>query len=225
MDQRISILLIEDDPDYVLLMNLYVNDACGDTLKYILESASSLLEGIDLLARKEFDIVLLDLMLPDSQGLETLAQLRQACSGNPGRRADQPQRGGRRPSSHQPGRAGLPDQEQGRSAAASARDRIRARTQPDFRADGEPRARLARRHRDHRPRRHGPLRDPAALALFKRPRSRFKAVFSSTLSRLRRRPNSSSRIPRANAPPKCASPTSSGKAIGRDWPRSAISPN
>ena len=83
MDQRISILLIEDDPDYALLMSLYVNDACGEALKYVLESASSLLEGIDLLARKEFDIVLLDLMLPDSQGIETLAQLRRRAPGIP----------------------------------------------------------------------------------------------------------------------------------------------
>src|SRR6185369_3802008 len=83
MDQRISVLLIEDDPDYALLMNLYVNEACGDALKYVLESAVSLGEGLDLLARKEFDIVLLDLMLPDSQGLESLAKLRARAPGIP----------------------------------------------------------------------------------------------------------------------------------------------
>ena len=83
MDQRISILLIEDDPDFALLMNIYVNDACGEEFKYVLESASSLHEGIDLLARKDFDIVLLDLMLPDSRGLDTLAQLRRRSPGVP----------------------------------------------------------------------------------------------------------------------------------------------
>jgi signal transduction histidine kinase/DNA-binding response OmpR family regulator len=83
MDQRISILLIEDDPDFALLMNLYVNDACGEKLKYVLETASSLHDGVGLLGRKEFDIVLLDLMLPDSQGLDTLAQLRLRAPGIP----------------------------------------------------------------------------------------------------------------------------------------------
>ncbi|MFI5349772.1 MAG: ATP-binding protein [Elusimicrobiota bacterium] len=83
MDQRISILLIEDDPDFALLMNIYVNDACGERVKYVLESAESLHEGLDLLAREEFDIVLLDLMLPDSQGLDTLTELRRQAPGVP----------------------------------------------------------------------------------------------------------------------------------------------
>ena len=76
MEQRVQVLLIEDDPDYTMLMNMYVNEACGDTLKYVLESAVSLTAGLDLLSRREFDIVLLDLMLPDSRGLETLVKLR-----------------------------------------------------------------------------------------------------------------------------------------------------
>lgn len=83
MEQRVGILLIEDDPDFALLMNLYVNDACGEGVKYVLESAASLLEGLDLLARQEFDIVLLDLMLPDSSGLDTLTQVRRRAPGVP----------------------------------------------------------------------------------------------------------------------------------------------
>ena len=73
---RVRVLLIEDDPDYTMLMNVYVNEACGDALKYVLESASSLQSGLDLLTRQEFDIALLDLMLPDSRGLETLDRVR-----------------------------------------------------------------------------------------------------------------------------------------------------
>ena len=76
MDQRVRVLLIEDDPDYTMLMSVYINEACGDTLKYMLESAVSLQSGLDLLARQEYDIVLLDLMLPDSKGLETLIKVR-----------------------------------------------------------------------------------------------------------------------------------------------------
>jgi signal transduction histidine kinase len=68
--------LIEDDPDYTMLMSVYINEACGETLKYMLESAVSLQSGLDLLSRQEYDIVLLDLMLPDSQGLDTLVKVR-----------------------------------------------------------------------------------------------------------------------------------------------------
>jgi signal transduction histidine kinase len=83
MDKSLRILLIEDDPDYTLLMNLYVHEACGATLKHEMENAVSLAQGLDLLARKEFDIVLLDLNLPDSEGLDTLAELRRRAPGVP----------------------------------------------------------------------------------------------------------------------------------------------
>ena len=83
MEQRVRVLLIEDDPDYTLLMNMYINEACGETLRYVLESADSLQSGLDLLAREEFDIVLTDLMLPDSRGLETLVKVRAKAPGLP----------------------------------------------------------------------------------------------------------------------------------------------
>lgn len=75
MEQRVSILLIEDDPDYTMLVNVYVNEACGESVKYVLESTETLASGLALLARREYDIVLLDLMLPDSRGLETLVKI------------------------------------------------------------------------------------------------------------------------------------------------------
>lgn len=83
MEQRVKALLIEDDPDYTLLMNMYIGEACGHTLRYELECADSLRAGIDLLARAEFDIVLTDLMLPDSRGLETLAAVQAKAPGLP----------------------------------------------------------------------------------------------------------------------------------------------
>ncbi len=83
MDQRVRVLLIEDDPDYVMLLSVYINEACGESLKYVLESAVSLQSGLDLLARQEYDIVLLDLMLPDSRGLETLVAVRAKAASVP----------------------------------------------------------------------------------------------------------------------------------------------
>lgn len=83
MDENISVLLIEDDPDYTLLMNLYINEACGESLKYDMQCAVNLAQGLELLARREFDIVLLDLMLPDSEGLDTLTELRRRSPAVP----------------------------------------------------------------------------------------------------------------------------------------------
>ncbi|MFA5139091.1 MAG: ATP-binding protein [Elusimicrobiota bacterium] len=76
MRERIQILLIEDEPDYVVLMSAHLNEACGSSLHFVLECAESLQEGMDLLAQKDFDVLLLDLMLPDSQGIETLVKAR-----------------------------------------------------------------------------------------------------------------------------------------------------
>lgn len=83
MDKNIRILLVEDDPDYTLLMNLYIDEACGASMKHEVVNAASLASGLDQLARREFDIVLLDLMLPDSEGLDTLAALRRRAPSVP----------------------------------------------------------------------------------------------------------------------------------------------
>ena len=83
MNERIRVLLIEDDPEYALLIRLYVNEAGGETIKYALECANSLAAGLDRLLRQEFDIVLLDLMLTDSEGLDTLARFRRRAPGIP----------------------------------------------------------------------------------------------------------------------------------------------
>ncbi|MDE2489688.1 MAG: response regulator [Elusimicrobia bacterium] len=83
MEQRVRILLVEDDPDYAMLMNAYVNQACGPSLNYVLQNAERLEDGLALLAREEFDIVLLDLLLPDSEGLQTLTRMREGAPGVP----------------------------------------------------------------------------------------------------------------------------------------------
>lgn len=74
--QRINVLLIEDDPDYAYLISLRLNEACGATLSFALQSAETLAQGLELLEKDTFDAVILDLMLPDSRGLETLGKVR-----------------------------------------------------------------------------------------------------------------------------------------------------
>ncbi len=83
MNERVRILLIEDDPDYTFLISRLVDEVCGGTVKFLVESVSSLAEGLARLERDDHDIVLLDLMLPDSRGLETLSRLRAKAPGIP----------------------------------------------------------------------------------------------------------------------------------------------
>jgi PAS domain S-box-containing protein len=67
----ISVLLVEDNPTDVLL----TEEALADSHFHI-DSVERLDKALTLLASRRFDVVLLDLGLPDSQGLETLRALR-----------------------------------------------------------------------------------------------------------------------------------------------------
>jgi PAS domain S-box-containing protein len=72
-DNRLQVLLIEDNPGDVRLIKEMLAEAGTDDIG--IESAESLSAGLDLLTRNNFDVVLLDLGLPDSQGLATLSRL------------------------------------------------------------------------------------------------------------------------------------------------------
>jgi signal transduction histidine kinase len=82
-EQRIKVLLIEDDPDCVLLVSLHLGEACGPNARYVIQSAETLAGARELLSSQDFDVVLLDLMLPDSQGLDGLAALRRQAPDLP----------------------------------------------------------------------------------------------------------------------------------------------
>ena len=70
MDEKeIKVLLIEDNPGDVRLIEDMLSD--GANYRFELECAGKLSDGLVLLDRNDYDLVLLDLGLPDSQGLET----------------------------------------------------------------------------------------------------------------------------------------------------------
>ncbi len=73
-DTSLQILLIEDNPGDALLVQEMLSDA--DSEVFELRRANSLLGGLDALAERGADVVLLDLNLPDSHGLETFSSLR-----------------------------------------------------------------------------------------------------------------------------------------------------
>ena len=74
--QHINILLIEDNPGDAKLVEIYLKDATSINFK--LKHAVRLSEGMQIAQQNpEFDIVLLDLSLPDSRGFQTLTKAMQ----------------------------------------------------------------------------------------------------------------------------------------------------
>jgi Flp pilus assembly CpaE family ATPase len=74
----LSVLLVEDDPDYATLVQQWMNGS-----GFVLSWTDSLGSAMSRLARGGIDMVLLDLTLPDSQGIETFQALSRRCSGVP----------------------------------------------------------------------------------------------------------------------------------------------
>ncbi len=70
---RIRALLVEDNPGDARLIQLMLSDAAGDLFE--VEHVERLGTGLERLADPGIGIVLLDLSLPDSHGLDTFAQL------------------------------------------------------------------------------------------------------------------------------------------------------
>lgn len=68
-DASLHILLVEDDPDQVLFLRTTLR--IGSESAYALTHAGTLAEGMALLDELTPDIILLDLHLPDSEGLDT----------------------------------------------------------------------------------------------------------------------------------------------------------
>lgn len=66
------ILLIEDSPNDALAIKIMLESA---DFPFKLEKADTLKSGLDILSEKQIDVILLDLGLPDSKGLDTFVNL------------------------------------------------------------------------------------------------------------------------------------------------------
>ncbi len=64
--EGIKILVIDDDPGDCRLVKLVLKEPPHAT-EFAVETAESLAEGLNCLKRRSFDLVLLDLGLPDSR--------------------------------------------------------------------------------------------------------------------------------------------------------------
>ena len=81
--KRVNVLMIEDDPEAILLMGIHLNEACGSALRFVLEGAETLKTGLSKIEQGEYDVVLLDLNLPDSRGLDTVVAARRKAGNLP----------------------------------------------------------------------------------------------------------------------------------------------
>jgi len=78
----LNILLIEDNPDFARLVQQWLSGT-GDDVALVLNWTDSLIAGLARLAQGGIDVVLLDLSLPDSDGLETFLAARRHALGVP----------------------------------------------------------------------------------------------------------------------------------------------
>lgn len=79
--QKCRILLVEDDPDDVWVMRSLLGDRWDGPFELI--NVELLSAGIRRCAEDVFDVVLLDLALPDSRGLETFIAMHAHAAGVP----------------------------------------------------------------------------------------------------------------------------------------------
>jgi len=80
-DQPVRVLLIEDNPGDARLIRELLADT--NNVPFDLRCANRLLTGVEVLGEGGIDVVLLDLSLPDSSGLETLRRVHAYASRIP----------------------------------------------------------------------------------------------------------------------------------------------
>ncbi|MBI5740159.1 MAG: EAL domain-containing protein [Nitrospirae bacterium] len=78
--KKLNILLIEDNPGDVRLIIEMMGRA---EIEYSIEHAGTLSDGLDKLRRKTFDVILLDMNLPDGNGLDSVPEIKKVSPKMP----------------------------------------------------------------------------------------------------------------------------------------------
>ena len=73
MDEKVEILLIEDNLGDAGLIEEMLEEFAD--FPYELKNVETLKEGLSLLKERSFDIIMTDLRLPDSDGLDTFLDI------------------------------------------------------------------------------------------------------------------------------------------------------
>jgi signal transduction histidine kinase len=84
IDRTIHVLLVEDNPGDAYLIRRMLDDAASaDSQPFRLTCVDTLAGGVNSVRDNQSDVVLLDLSLPDSQGLNTLERMQAAAPAVP----------------------------------------------------------------------------------------------------------------------------------------------
>lgn len=79
-DQELKVLLIEDNPGDAFLMKFYLGESTSPV--FHVSHSEDVKGGLELLAKEKFDIILSDMNLPDSFGVETIKSILGKYPGN-----------------------------------------------------------------------------------------------------------------------------------------------
>lgn len=82
-DRSVHVLLIEDDPEDAMLVERSLGEPFEPSHPFTLEHIAALQPGLDHLGKGDTDVLLLDLDLPDSQGVDTVVRARERNSEVP----------------------------------------------------------------------------------------------------------------------------------------------
>lgn len=76
-----KVLLVEDDPTHAMIVKQLLHQS--KDFNFQVQHATYLSGAVSLLTKENFDVVLLDLNLPDSQGTDTIEKIRHTNSSVP----------------------------------------------------------------------------------------------------------------------------------------------
>jgi PAS domain S-box-containing protein len=82
MKPNIEILLVEENPADVMLIDIYLKDEEYDNT-FSITVAKTLMQGLQFLEKKIYDIIILDLYISDSSGLQTFHEINRKACGTP----------------------------------------------------------------------------------------------------------------------------------------------
>lgn len=83
MKEHLSILIIEDDADEVLFLTSSLNKLKAKDIETQLRITHTLEEALQVLSDGSFDLIITDLYLPDSQGLDTFLEVQKRALSMP----------------------------------------------------------------------------------------------------------------------------------------------